>query len=615
MRNTCKQTVLNTQRILFIYIYISILEKGVIGKISEDNDGKNHSVTIGTNYHVKLDQDVFQTTLVNDSSTSPGIIVSYDPLDGFEKQKANDVNLAFLPSFALILFIVLICLRICVWYREEFKYKSRGCSYDITSYVILSQGDDKFRNIDIKSDTNSYDTFNSITSFLRRNPQIHDTIHSTGSLQNRIDAKIYETVRSYTPILKKVHQNNETELLPIPAGKRSRKTSLPNSYTVSLEAKEVRIKDTRFRVVPALDNHWKHVSMRNSFKYRNRTSSQNEEGSQIKPDQIDEQPRLVPNSEPGSPKSDLSKQTNKKIMVDAETQITTPPKRRRTSSRKRRRFKDSSSVASSFESTSLGDSISRIDAGDSLSSTSNSNSVNQQESYVQINGKNKFMLADQQMHYDECPNVKASSTCDSENTDSQNVVFVTAMVHNQLTNDGHRDEATQTNVGNSKPVAGNTCSDANDTNGEKFNPLNINGLVNKPHLRSALSYPSIVSNVFVKSTNGNNNRTNGYIKRHRYYSWNSGLSHKNVCTCLSTNSASKDREMSKVQSSTCMVCYFNHNYAQNSLKFNDSEIDNIVCEQKENRNENQKNSEVILQIEDCGCLKQNGVVSETNFVL
>lgn len=156
--------------------------------------------------------------------------VTYD----LEQWLANQIptkkkfpNLTILPILALLSFLWFVCLRICNWIREDSKFDERGCSYDVTSYVIVTQEDKDFHDV---NHSNSH--------------LLYDTITSSRSLQHRIDDKMYDTVTSYTSILR---QNN---------AKNARRSPTPDHCKNEIpHPKDQLQKKGRFYITPVIDNY------------------------------------------------------------------------------------------------------------------------------------------------------------------------------------------------------------------------------------------------------------------------------------------------------------------------------------------------------------------------
>lgn len=156
--------------------------------------------------------------------------VTYD----LEQWLANQIptkkkfpNLIILPILALFSFLWILCLRVCKWIREDSKFDERGCSYDVTSYVIVTQEDKDFH------DVNYYNSH-----------LLYDTITSSRSLQHRIDNKMYDTVTSYTSILRQSNVKN-TRRSPTPD---HCKNEIPHP-------KDQLQKKGRFYITPVIDNY------------------------------------------------------------------------------------------------------------------------------------------------------------------------------------------------------------------------------------------------------------------------------------------------------------------------------------------------------------------------
>lgn len=136
-------------------------------------------------------------------------------------------NLTILPILALLSFFWIVCLRICKWIREDSKFDERGCSYDVTSYVIITEEDKDFHDV---NHSNSH--------------LLYDTITSTRSLQHRIDNKMYDTVTSYTSILRQSNVKN------------ARRSPTPDHCKNEIpHPKDQLQKKGRFYITPVIDNY------------------------------------------------------------------------------------------------------------------------------------------------------------------------------------------------------------------------------------------------------------------------------------------------------------------------------------------------------------------------
>lgn len=95
-----------------------------------------------------------QKTNSENSQNKTGLLDSF-LINTWHQPKNNQnspyVNLVLLPVAALVCFLVMISLRCCTWQREDQKFKDRGCSYDVTNYIILSQNDADYSDVDMRS--------------------------------------------------------------------------------------------------------------------------------------------------------------------------------------------------------------------------------------------------------------------------------------------------------------------------------------------------------------------------------------------------------------------------------------------------------------------------------
>ncbi|XP_045171823.2 uncharacterized protein LOC123533910 [Mercenaria mercenaria] len=115
-------------------------------------------------------------TYVSEFTTNGGLLnVTTSGFDNSTEESNSEVddihssfNLAIIPTVAAFLFIVIICIKCCKWFRQY----ARGGSKDDKFYAVIVTDDDKqYGHIDITSDTTStacYDTVSSYTSFLKR---------------------------------------------------------------------------------------------------------------------------------------------------------------------------------------------------------------------------------------------------------------------------------------------------------------------------------------------------------------------------------------------------------------------------------------------------------------
>lgn len=186
--------------------------------------------------HVTSSSSIFNRQLndtevtVVDLKTGNTGPVTYDLESWLSKQRPaviNSQNLTIIPILALIAFLWMVCLRICGWIREDSKLKERGCSYDVTSYVILTQEDKEFEALSMSS--------SQMSNFL------YDTMSSSRSPQNQIDNKMYDTVTSYTSILRQHYLKNARSSTP--------DKTLLDSSNLFLHKKG------RFQVIPVIDNY------------------------------------------------------------------------------------------------------------------------------------------------------------------------------------------------------------------------------------------------------------------------------------------------------------------------------------------------------------------------
>lgn len=194
--------------------------------------------------HVTSSSSIFNRQLndtevtVVDLKTGNTGPVTYDLESWLSKQQPaviNSQNLTIIPILALIAFLWMVCLRICGWIREDSKLKERGCSYDVTSYVILTQEDKEFEALSMSS--------SQMSNFL------YDTMSSSRSPQNQIDNKIYDTVTSYTSILRQHYLKNARSSTP--------DKTLLDSSNLFLHKKG------RFQVIPVIDNY---IRLKNGIK-------------------------------------------------------------------------------------------------------------------------------------------------------------------------------------------------------------------------------------------------------------------------------------------------------------------------------------------------------------
>ncbi|XP_063396259.1 uncharacterized protein LOC134680900 [Mytilus trossulus] len=147
-------------------------------------------------------------------------------------------SITIIPVLAIIAFLWIICLRACKWMREDSKFHERGCSYDVTSYVIVTQEDQDF------------DELNLSTSHL-----VYDTVTSMKGLQNRIDNKMYDTVTSYASLVKYNTAMN------------ARRSPTPDIQKPE-GIKETVQKNGRFYIAPVIDNYVRLKNTMNSKKLK-----------------------------------------------------------------------------------------------------------------------------------------------------------------------------------------------------------------------------------------------------------------------------------------------------------------------------------------------------------
>lgn len=171
------------------------------------------------------------------------------------------VNLVLLPVAGLVCFILMVSLRCCTWQREDQKFKDRGCSYDVTNFIILTQDDADYSDVDMRSDNlSNYDTVNSYISGVPKSPwRSHSAMPSFVSLQSRIDSQMYDTVTSYRSYLQS------------PQGRKTfnfdKRDIAENDKLVNgrqTPQRPRKIPGTRFSIVPALDNYIRLKSLNKS---------------------------------------------------------------------------------------------------------------------------------------------------------------------------------------------------------------------------------------------------------------------------------------------------------------------------------------------------------------
>ncbi|XP_061163284.1 uncharacterized protein LOC133172421 [Saccostrea echinata] len=214
--------------------------------------------------------DSLNTSLNTRANQSESLSNRTTVLDSFQintwyqsrkEHQALGVNLVLLPVGALVCFLVMISLRFCTWQREDQKFKERGCSYDVTNYVILIQGDADYSDVDIRSETlSNYDTVNSYVSGVPKSPwRAHSAMPSYVSLQSRIDSQMYDTVTSYRSYLQSPHGRKAFNF--------DKKDIIENDKIVNSKQTPQRprkIPGTRFSIVPALDNYMRLKSLNKS---------------------------------------------------------------------------------------------------------------------------------------------------------------------------------------------------------------------------------------------------------------------------------------------------------------------------------------------------------------
>lgn len=156
-----KTTIVPLDSTRFVGNTSSINFKNEEIKLSVQSEFYNGTSNIETGTVGELLNDTAK--LVNDTNTSP-------PDDqNTTKSKESKLNLAIIPVVAILIFMTVLCLKCCNWFRRY----TRG-EKDISGggYDIVEQGDIDFDQIDIRSDSAStvyYDTVSSFCSFLRRN--------------------------------------------------------------------------------------------------------------------------------------------------------------------------------------------------------------------------------------------------------------------------------------------------------------------------------------------------------------------------------------------------------------------------------------------------------------
>ncbi|XP_050409383.1 uncharacterized protein LOC126824233 [Patella vulgata] len=145
-----------------------------------------------------------------------------------KNHKTKALNLTILPILAVLAFLTCICLKCCKWFRDSVK-KREGDDDDETGFVIITEGDNEYNDVEFRSDTTSmgYDTVSSYTSFIRRNNH-YDTVTSVRSLQlprhsdthnsyrsfllQRLDGSRQNTVSSYRSFLQNAAEMKDVEV-------------------------------------------------------------------------------------------------------------------------------------------------------------------------------------------------------------------------------------------------------------------------------------------------------------------------------------------------------------------------------------------------------------------
>ncbi|XP_052072848.1 uncharacterized protein LOC127710934 [Mytilus californianus] len=174
-----------------------------------------------------------KTGVIDSQNSSKPVFYNLDRWLANQVSKGKTVqSITIIPVLAIIAFVWIICLRVCKWMREDSKFHERGCSYDVTSYVIVTQEDQDFNDLDIS------------TSHL-----VYDTVTSKKGLQNRIDHKMYDTVTSYASLLKYNTAMN------------ARRSPTPEVLKPEVTKGTVQ-KKGRFYIAPVIDNY---VRLKNSL--------------------------------------------------------------------------------------------------------------------------------------------------------------------------------------------------------------------------------------------------------------------------------------------------------------------------------------------------------------
>ncbi|KAK6192135.1 hypothetical protein SNE40_003666 [Patella caerulea] len=145
-----------------------------------------------------------------------------------KNSKTKALNLTILPILAVLIFMICICLKCCKWFRESVKQRE-GDDDDEKGFVIITEGDNEYNDVEFRSDTTSmgYDTVSSYTSFIRRNNH-YDTVTSVRSLQlprhsdthnsyrsfllQRLDGSRQNTVSSYRSFLQSAAEMKDVEV-------------------------------------------------------------------------------------------------------------------------------------------------------------------------------------------------------------------------------------------------------------------------------------------------------------------------------------------------------------------------------------------------------------------
>lgn len=174
-----------------------------------------------------------KTGVIDSQNSSKPVFYNLDQWLSNQVSKGKTFqSITIIPVLAIIAFLWIICLRVCKWMREDSKFHERGCSYDVTSYVIVTQEDQDFNDLNIS------------TSHM-----VYDTVTSKKGLQNRIDHKMYDTVTSYASLLKYNTAMN------------ARRSPTPEIQKPE-EIKETVQKNGRFYIAPVIDNY---VRLKNSL--------------------------------------------------------------------------------------------------------------------------------------------------------------------------------------------------------------------------------------------------------------------------------------------------------------------------------------------------------------